>query len=166
MELYTGQTCRSNGRYNLVETCVHENAVLFDFAGQFFRNLANQLSLDLPRAWSKDESQGVGARFRRKPRILKTGVAANLDPHGRLSLAHGNAVRRSHKQGLERLTGLLLAHQRLADKKGMEARRAQPVEILGGLDPAFAHVNSGSGQAGSQIERDLKAYRKCAEVAV
>jgi trehalose 6-phosphate phosphatase len=59
-----------------------------------------------------------------------------------------------------------LAHQRLADKKGVEARRAQPVQVLGGFDAAFAHVHSARGQAGSQIERDLEPYRKRAEVAV
>ena len=59
MELHPGQTAFSHGRHNLVETCIHENAVFLHLAGQLFRDPANQFSLDLPWAWSKNESHCV-----------------------------------------------------------------------------------------------------------
>jgi hypothetical protein len=58
-------------------------------AGQFFRDLANQVSLDLPWTWSKNESHRIRATFRCKTRIFKVGVAANLDPHGGSHLLTG-----------------------------------------------------------------------------
>src|ERR1700689_826018 len=92
MELHSGQTSGSYGGHNLVETGVHENAILLHLAGQFFRDLANQFGLDLPRTWSKDESHCMRATFRCETRIFKAGVAAYLDPHGGLSFAHRRAL--------------------------------------------------------------------------
>src|ERR1700691_2974071 len=110
MELHPSQTGRSNGGHNLVETCVHENAILLYLAGQFFRDLANQFSLDLPWTWSKDESHCMRATFRCETRIFKAGIAAYLDPHGGLSLAHWRAFGSGREQRLERLAGIMLAH--------------------------------------------------------
>src|ERR1700728_5111437 len=92
MDLHSGQTCGSYGSYNLVEARVHENAIFLHLSGQFFCDLANQFSLDLPGAWSKNKTYRMGSGFCRITRIFKVGVAANLDPHGGLSLAHWRAV--------------------------------------------------------------------------
>src|ERR1700733_7218236 len=102
MDLHSGQTCGSYGSHNLVETGVYENAIFLHLGGQLLRDLANQFRLDLPWTWSENETYRVGSGFCRKPRIFKAGVAANLDPHSRLSLAHGRTVPRSHKQRIER----------------------------------------------------------------
>src|ERR1700691_4213914 len=101
MKLHPGQTAVSDSRHNLVETCIHENAIFRHLAGQLFRDPANEFSLDLPWTWSKNESHCVRTTFCRKTRIFKVGVAADLDPHGGLSLAHWAALPgRSHKEAL------------------------------------------------------------------
>ena len=141
MELHPGQTAGKHRRHNLVETGVHENAILLYLAGQFFRDLANQFSLDLPWTWSKNESHCVRTTFCRKTRIFKVGVAADFDPHSAVSLGHG----RGRKQILQRFFRVGLAHERFTDQEGVEPNRPQAVHVFSRLDAALAHVH-GAGR--------------------
>src|SRR5216683_3204760 len=94
MNLHPSQTAFSNRGRNLVEPCIHENAVLLQLRGQLFGDFADQASSDLPRARSKNKADCIGAAVRRKTRVFEAGVAANLDPHDSLSLAYGRTLGR------------------------------------------------------------------------
>ena len=129
-------------------------------------DLRTRLSFDPPGTWSKNKADCMGPALGGETRVFKAGVAANFDPHGGLSLAHGRALCGRQQQVLERLSRVSLAHQRFADKKGMEPRGPQPVHIFSRLDAAFAHAHGRGRQPGGEIERDFEPYSKCFEIAV
>ena len=71
MELHPGQTTGADRRHDLVQSCVHEHAVLLQLRGQPFRDLPNRVSFHLPGTWSKDKAYCMGAALSGKTRIFK-----------------------------------------------------------------------------------------------
>ncbi len=157
MNLHPGQTtCRDRG-HNFVEVRIHENAVLLQLRRQLSRDLADQTSSDLPGARSKDKADCMGPALRGETRVFEAGVAADFDPHGSPSLAHGRALCGRQQHVLERCSGVSLAHQRFADEKGVKPRCPQPVHILSCLDAAFADAHGGSRQPRRRDRAILRA---------
>ena len=103
---------------------------------------------DLARAGRKDEADGVRAKLGGELRRLRGWCCRRSLPTWHRPHRSGTALVRG---GGERGGGVGLAHQRLADEKGVVSRAAQLSDVGGGADAAFGDMN---GVAGKPLRRD------------
>ncbi len=125
------------------------------------RDGGDLLGGDLARAGGEDEAERVGAQFNGELGVGAVGVGADLDPHGGYSETTGIAAEQLREGG----GGIGLTHQGLADQEGVVAGLGEAGDVFGGPDAAFGDADDAGGDAGRELELDLRIDHEGVEVA-
>ena len=109
------------------------------------------------RSWT-DNRKG-----RDRCQALRTDLGACIKSLLRICNKRGD---HSAEQATQRRAGAELAHEGLADEKGIDGVLTHQIDIVTRQNAAFGHNNSPARDARQQVQRGLQADFKAAQIAV